>query len=93
MLFHLKFSVIEKNCMKMCTIMSFRKNTSHQIRRNYRCQTKFLRNSKASFIKVKSSFMKQCTICNALIDLKVEIEHEHHEECHPEEENVVLKKA
>ena len=37
--------------------------------------------------------MKQCTICNALIDLKVEIEHEHHEGCHPEEENVVLKKA
>ena len=37
--------------------------------------------------------MKQCTICNALIDLKVEIEHEHYEECHPEEENVVLKKA
>ena len=37
--------------------------------------------------------MKQCTICNALIDLKAETEDEHHEECHPEEENVVLKKA
>ena len=37
--------------------------------------------------------MKQCTICNALIDLKVETEDEHHEECHPEEENIVLKKA
>ena len=27
------------------------------------------------------------------IDLKVETEDEHHEECHPEEENIVLKKA
>ena len=37
--------------------------------------------------------MKQCTICSALVDLKVETEDEHHEECHPEEENIVLKKA
>ena len=26
--------------------------------------------------------MKQCTICNALIDLKAETEDEHHKECH-----------
>ena len=31
--------------------MLFRKNTSYQIRRNYRCEPKFLWNSKASFIK------------------------------------------
>ena len=37
--------------------------------------------------------MKQCAICNALIDLQVETEDEHHEECHSEEENIVLKKA
>ena len=37
--------------------------------------------------------MKQCSICNTLIDLKVERENEHHEECHPEKENITLKKA
>ena len=37
--------------------------------------------------------MKQCTICDALVDLKVETEDEHCKECHPEEENIVLKKA
>ena len=37
--------------------------------------------------------VKQCTICNALIDLKVETEDEHHEECHSEKENIILKKA
>ena len=37
--------------------------------------------------------VKQCTICNTLIDLKVETEDKQHEECHPDEENIVLKKA
>ena len=37
--------------------------------------------------------MKQCTICNALIDLKVGTEGGHHEECQPEEENIFLKKG
>ena len=37
--------------------------------------------------------MKQCTTCNASIDLKIEREDEHHEECHPEKESIMLNKA
>ena len=37
--------------------------------------------------------MKQCTIYNALIDLKVETEDEHHKECYSEEETIVLNKG
>ena len=106
-LFHLKLSVVEKNCMKMYHHVTQKKHiklgeiigvnpnsyeTVKQVLLNFLEQAEVPQKRKwvrvgfdgVPYRKAADLIenMKQCTICNALIDLKAETEDEHHKECH-----------